>query len=89
MTIKEAEAVWQKAYNIDVGLESGPLNVLEVSAMDLHKVFYDGGLFRIEEIQNLMRKGGMMRDVIEYVIGERVKRGDYKIDTLRKMYFGG
>lgn len=89
MTIQEAERLLQRAYNIDVGQENGVVSVDGVSAMDLHKVFYDGGLSGNPEIQDLLRQGGALRSLIEYVIGVRVQNGEYTEKTLRKMYFGG
>ena len=89
---KEAQALLQKAYDLDVGEANGgmtlPKDLLAVGVMAVHKVWYDGGLFTHPELQELLsdKPEGSFASLIRCLVEQRVERGEYKEETLIKMY---
>ena len=93
MSFERAERLLQTAYNNDA-LEGGkspielPRDLEEAGVMNVHRVYYDGGLAQNQEIVALIKEkpmGDFVR-VIKALRDVRVKNGDYPQATLDKMY---
>lgn len=92
MTIQDAERLFQLAYNIDNGIVVGEVDLSGLDpkeyVIDLNEVIYNSQICAIPEVRELLLKGGQMRKIVDWLIEQRVSRGEYKESTLRKMYLG-
>lgn len=81
------QAIEADLQNLDFDLPSEN-EMLNIGIMFLHKVYYDAGYAQHPTVKELLKtkKNGRLASLLKFVINERVERGEYKRDTLVKMY---
>lgn len=90
MSLERAEALLQKAYNLDTGQPTGQLNLpydlFAVGVMDVHYVYYNGGLaVHPEMIQHLQHfPNGQFVNLLRALRDARMP--DYPRQTLNSIY---